>query len=88
VTGFVTGTTYPLVDADAFDDEYGEGYGYARVAGDLHGLPMTMVDCWIVDREGVRHPGVDQCPVPVRLQDVVIDAAFPSPPMDYDGDVE
>jgi hypothetical protein len=31
---------------------------------------------------------VDQCPVPVRLQDVVIDAAFPSPPMDYDGDVE
>jgi hypothetical protein len=84
VKHFETATTYPLVEPDAHDDEYGEGFGFARVAGDLHGLEMTMVDCWIVDREGRRHPGLDQCPVPVRIQDVESDAGFPSPAVDYE----
>ncbi len=75
---FSTGTTYPLVDASIFDDELGVDYGYAEVAGDLHGLRMTMVDCWIVDIKGNRHPGYDQCPVPVRIEDVDVASGFPS----------
>jgi hypothetical protein len=83
MNSFKTGTTYPLVEQDRFDDDYGEGYGFARVAGDLHDLPMTMVDCWIVNREGDRHPGYDECPVPVRIQDVDEANAFASPAVDY-----
>lgn len=81
---FRTATTYPLVEPDAFDDDYGEGFGFARVAGDMHGLKMTMVDCWIVDRNGLRHPGLSECPVPVRIQDVETEKGFDSPPVDYD----
>lgn len=83
---FETGTTYPLVEPDSFDDDCGEGYGFARVAGDLHDLPMTMVDCWIVNQEGDRHPGYDQCPVPVRIQDVDTASAFASPVVSYEDD--
>lgn len=83
---FETATTYPLVDPERYDDEYGEGYAFARVAGDMMGLEMTIVDCWIVDAEGTRHPGIDSCPVPVRIQDVDVDRARPSEPRSYDAD--
>jgi len=68
---FQSGHAYPLVDPAHFDDDFGQGYAYALVASDD---PVSsqcwMVDCWIVNADGEKHPGYDQNPVPVRKQDV------------------
>lgn len=65
---FKTGMTYALKDPSAYDDDYGEGYGYAQAYGDCTGMFMT--DCWIVNAQGEIHPGLNDQPVPVRFDSV------------------
>ena len=71
---FKAGATYPLKDPERYDDEYGEGYGYAQAYGQCDG--MTISDCWIVNKEGDIHPGMDESPVPVCINDLDIAGAF------------
>lgn len=71
---FQTGVTYPLKDPESYDDEYGQGYAYAQSYGNCDGMIIT--DCWIVDKDGNIHPGMDESPVPVHIDDVDTEAAF------------
>ncbi len=73
--GFVSGMTYPLVDAERFDDELGEGYAFVAVPDGV--LPgMTIVDAWPVNAAGEVHPGYDYSPIPIRLDDVHAEDGF------------
>lgn len=49
---------YPFVDPGEYDDDYGEGYSYALVAEE-HPSECFIVDCWIVNEQGDKHPGID-----------------------------
>lgn len=73
---FKSGMTYALKDSSSYDDEYGEGYGYAQAYGDCTGMFMT--DCWIVNEQGEIHPGLNDQPVPVRFEDVVAESGRPT----------
>lgn len=76
--GLKNGTTYPLLDPERYDDDLGEGYGFAQVYGQ-GGEPENgwyVADCWIVNEAGEVHPGYDQQPVPIRADDVALDRGF------------
>ena len=66
--GFKAGKVYRLKDAERYDDEYGEGYNHVEAVGDCDGMIIT--DCWVVNASGDIHPGYDECPIPVRFEDV------------------
>jgi hypothetical protein len=68
---FEVGYAYPLMDPESYDDEYGTGYTFALVAEEEF-VPegCYMIDCWIVNERGEKHPGIDSCPVPVLIGDV------------------
>lgn len=68
---FQAGRIYPLREADRFDDEFGKGYGFVKVAD--YGVGCLMSDCWVVNAKGELHPGLAESPVPVRYVDVVDD---------------
>ncbi len=68
---FESGRTYPLVDPERYDDEYGEGYAFAKAVEGSDGCYVT--DCWIIDRSGNVHPGLAESPVPIRYDDVIDD---------------
>lgn len=70
-------TTYPLLDPERYDDEFGEGYGFAAVA-DAQCEGAWIADCWVVDREGAVHPGYAESPVPIRADDLDIANGFPT----------
>lgn len=81
VPGLRAGWIYPLADPDRYWDEDAAGtygldpekrYSYARVATDADPGDWYIHDVWIVDDEGHIHPGYDSCPVPVRIDDLVI----------------
>lgn len=76
--GFKTGMRYRLADPERYDDEYGEGFGYAEVYGEITCEGMFICDCWITDKEGKVHPGLRESPVPVRVDDVIPDTAEPA----------
>lgn len=63
------GQRYPLLKPTTFDDEFGEGFGYAEPVTDCNSSNTYVVDCFITDKEGKRHPGIET-PVPVRLEDI------------------
>lgn len=69
-------TTYPLLDPERYDDEYGEGYAFAAVADDVPEAGIWLADCWIVNRAGEVHPGLDACPVPIRADDLDLANGF------------
>ena len=71
---FQSGITYPLKDPTSYDDEFGEGYGYAQAYGNCDGMIIT--DCWIVNKAGDIHPGMDECPVPIHIDDLDMAKAF------------
>lgn len=76
-SGFQAGMTYPLLDPEHFDDDLGEGYTHVALPDDS--FPgMVMVDAWPVNPSGEVHPGYDQCPVPIRLQDVDLTKGYPN----------
>ena len=75
------GWIYPLVDpnrywdeddAETYDIDPRKRYAYARVATDADPGDCYIHDVWIVDDEGHMHPGYDSCPVPVRIDDLVL----------------
>lgn len=68
---FTSGRTYPLIDPERYDDDYGEGYAYVRAVEGSDGCRLT--DCWIVNERGEVHPGYDQCAVPILYSDVIDD---------------
>jgi hypothetical protein len=68
VSGFVRGETYALIDPERYDDDYGVGYSFAKVADKIPGSHIT--DCWIVNGHGEIHPGYNTCPVPICFDDV------------------
>lgn len=62
-------TVYLLKDPEHFDDEeYGSGYDHVETYGDCDGMYIT--DCWVVNAKGEIHPGYNECPVPVRFDNV------------------
>lgn len=67
------GMIYPLKDPENYDDHLGSGFTHALPA---HGPDEDyyIADCWIVDAEGNQHPGLFDCPVPVRGEDLEIDS--------------
>lgn len=69
---FLPDFIYPLKEPTRFDDEYGEGYSYALVADEDPG-ECFIVDCWIVNQQGEKHPGLDASPVPISAESVEID---------------
>ena len=69
--GFRPGHIYPLLEADRYDDENGAGFDHVYFAPDSDVREEYFVaDAWIVNAEGRIHPGYDECPVPVRPEDV------------------
>ena len=70
---FKINTRYPLKDTS----QYGARYRYALTQSE--GIPKQcwIVDCWIVDQHGHRHPGIDAVPIPVQHQDVYISKGVP-----------
>jgi hypothetical protein len=68
---FQANRIYPLRDPQRFDDEYGEGYAFVKVAD--YGGGCLMSDCWVINAKGEGHPGLESSPVPVRYVDVVDD---------------
>jgi len=68
--------TYPLLDPERYDDELGEGFGFAAVADDIPRTGVWLADCWIVNRAGDIHPGYDACPVPIRADDLDLANGF------------
>jgi hypothetical protein len=70
VSGFRSETLYALKDPERYDDEeFGVGYAYALSGPDCDGCYVA--DCLIVDAQGRRHPGYDQCGVPIRIEDLL-----------------
>lgn len=63
------GNRYPLLDPARFDDELGKGFGFAQPVADCDSGNTYVVDCFITDKNGRRHPGMEY-PVPVRLEDL------------------
>ena len=70
---FRDGFIYPLKDAERYDDNHGEGFDHALVACEGSG-GCYIVDCWIVNSTGEKHPGYDSCPIPVQADDVETEA--------------
>lgn len=70
------GMTYPLLDAEHYDDELGEGFSYAAVADETTGDGMYVADCWIINKEDKVHPGYDACPVPIHVNDLDVANGF------------
>lgn len=70
------GMRYPLVDRTEYDDEHGTGFDHAEPARPCSNTDWR-VDCWIVDRDGNRHPAIDASPVPVRNEGIDLTAGFP-----------
>lgn len=70
------GMRYPLVDGTEYDDDHGSGFDHAEPARACSETDWC-VDCWIVDRDGNRHPGIDASPVPIRNEGVDLSGGFP-----------
>ncbi len=70
---------YPLKDPTRFDDAFGSGYGYAALV-DRGPIPTECWahDAWIVNAQGEVHPGLDESPVPIRLDEIVGSAGRPA----------
>lgn len=67
-------TLYPLKSPDWFDDDYGTGYDHVLLPDD-EPLPahIRVADMWIMNAAGEKHPGIDESPVPVLLEDIHTD---------------
>src|SRR3546814_14858836 len=74
---FLAGFIYPLVDADRFDDDFGEGYDHIMIPHDASPGDCYIHDAWIVNAEGKVHPGYEANPHPFRLDCVVIGKGRP-----------
>src|SRR3546814_7962715 len=61
---FLAGFIYPLVDADRFDDDFGEGYDHIMIPHDASPGDCYIHDAWIVNAEGKVHPGYEANPHP------------------------
>lgn len=68
------GEILPHKSPEGFDDEFGEGYAYVQPAHDI-AQQDRVVDCYVVDEAGRRHPGLDFCPVPVLVADIAAKAS-------------
>jgi hypothetical protein len=76
---FEAGLMYPLNDPTRYDDEYGEGYGFAAIDEDAIPGECWVHDCWIVNARGEKHPGLNECPVPIRRDAVDMNRGRPNP---------
>ena len=73
------GFAYPLCDPGRYDDEYGVGYDHATLPkGARASLPggavMSINDMWICRATGDVHPGLNACPIPVRIENIDLSA--------------
>lgn len=76
---FEAGMMYPLIEADRYDDDLGEGYRFAAIPPDAEPGKCHTFDCWIVNEKGELHPGYDACPVPIQMSDLDMAAGVPNP---------
>lgn len=76
--GLVAGFRYPLKTPDYYDDEWGSGYQFADVPGDVAGGPYRVADAWITNEHGEVHPGYSSNPVAILADDVDLDKPEPS----------
>lgn len=76
---FQPGYIYPLTaeEADRWDDDLGTGYDHAVVPTGSDPGACTIIDMWPANAAGEFHPGYDGAAVPVRIDDVQIDAGRP-----------
>lgn len=64
---------YPLKDTDT----YGPRYRFALTLSEPISPQCWVLDGWIADQHGNKHPGVDSVPVPVRRDSVFISKGVP-----------
>lgn len=76
---FEAGFMYPLKDPEKYDDEFVTGYRFAAIDAGADPGVCWMHDCWIVDENGNRHPGMTEYGAPVRRDDLEMDAGRPNP---------
>lgn len=72
---FASNTRYALLDADRYDDEYGEGFDHVETFADVDGC--WIADCWVVNEHGEIHPGYSENPIPIRFDDIAPASAVP-----------
>lgn len=78
---FQAGFIYPLKDKERYDDDLGTGYDHVAVPHDADDFVerCSLLDCWIVNKDGEVHPGYDANPVPIQREDVEIDEGVRNP---------
>jgi hypothetical protein len=56
----------PYKAVQIYDEDFPQfNYYQPTQSGDFY-----MVDCWVIDKNGNKHPGIDVCPVPIDVDDL------------------
>jgi hypothetical protein len=73
---FQAGYAYPLNDPERYDEDGVSGFRYALIDPDADPGECHTHDAWIVNENATVHPGYAQSPIPVRRQDLDMNAGF------------
>lgn len=73
---FQAGYAYPLNDTERYDEDGVSGFRYALIDPNADPGECHTHDAWIVNENAEIHPGYAQSPIPVRRQDLNMNAGF------------